>query len=100
VEPKLGAFWGFFSAEELRRGQLLGNFSFKKEQTASITAAMGGATFGAMTLVLQGHRSWREAGGDTAELMMRSIGVAPSEALALSQTEFDPLPRIMYFDMA
>ncbi|MGO4832562.1 TetR/AcrR family transcriptional regulator [Rhizobiaceae sp. 2RAB30] len=99
-EPKLGEFWGKIPAEELRKGLKSGRFSFEREQVASITAAAGGATFGAMTLVLQGHRTWRQAGSDTAELMLRSIGVERVEARTLANLDFDALPRIALFQAA
>lgn len=99
ARPKLGEFWGVLPAQELRRGLAAGRFAFRTEQVASITAAAGGATFGAMTLVLHGHRTWRQAGSDTAELLLRSIGIDQIEARRLSQTEFDPLPRMSVFDL-
>jgi AcrR family transcriptional regulator len=94
LEPKLGAFWGGIPAEELRKGLASGRFAFDREQVASIAAAAGGATFGAIALVLQGHRTWRQAGSDTAELMLRAIGIERSEAHALANLDLEPLPRL------
>lgn len=99
-EPKLGEFWGKIPAEELRKGHKSGRFAFDREQVASITASAGGATFGAMTLVLQGHRTWRQAGSDTAELMLRAVGIERQEARTLSRIEIEPLPRIAVFQAA
>lgn len=99
-EPKLGEFWGKVPADELRRGLQIGRFVFEREQVASITAAAGGATFGAMTLVLQGHRTWRQAGSDVAELMLRSIGIERTEARTLANLEIDALPKMVMFDAA
>lgn len=100
AEPKLGEFWGGIPAEELRRGLAEGRFDFKREQVASITASAGGATFGVMTLVLNGHRTWRQAGSDTAELMLRSIGIDREEAIEIATTDLEPLPRMVVFDAA
>ncbi|MGR3454726.1 TetR/AcrR family transcriptional regulator [Pseudooceanicola sp.] len=100
IEPKLGAFWGRIPAEELRRGIDTGRFDIRPDQIVSICGMMGGATFGAMTLVLNGHRTWREAGSDTAETMLRGLGIARREARRLAQTEFEPLPRMALFDAA
>jgi AcrR family transcriptional regulator len=93
LEPKLGAFWGGIPAEEVRNGLALGRFVLKREQIASFTAAAGGATFGAIALVLHGHRTWRQAGSDTAELMLRSLGIARAEAHALANLDLGPLRR-------
>lgn len=99
-EPRLGEFWGTTPAAVLRTGRASGRFDFAPEQVASITAASGGATFGAMTLILGGHRTWRQVGADTAELVLRSVGIGRDEARALALAEIDPLPRIDQLDAA
>ena len=100
LEPRLGSFWGTMPAEELRRGLISGRFSIHRDQVASITASAGGATFGAMTLVLDGHRTWRQAGSDTAEIILRGLGVERAEAREITQRELDPLPKMAVFDAA
>ncbi len=100
AEPKLGEFWGKIPAEELRNGLKIGRFTFEREQVASITASAGGATFGTMTLVLHGHRTWRQAGSDTAELMLRAVGIDRAEARDLANIEIEPLPRVAFFQAA
>lgn len=100
LEPRLGSFWGTMPAEELRRGLISGRFSFHRDQVASLTASAGGATFGAMTLVLDGHRTWRQAGSDTAEIILRGLGLDRAEAREITQRELDPLPRMTVFDAA
>ena len=97
AEPKLGAFWGKTPAEELRRGLAAGRFDIAEDQIPSICAAMGGATFGALSQVLQGYRAWREAGGDTSELVLRGLGLSRREAHRLSHTPFESLPRLTAF---
>lgn len=100
MEPVLGAFWGTMPAEELRRGIASGRFSIHRDQVASITATAGGASFGAMTLVLDGHRTWRQAGSDTAEVILRGVGLEKTEAKEITQRELEPLPRSGVFDAA
>ena len=100
LEPRLGSFWGTMPADELRRGLVSGRFNFNRDQVASITASAGGATFGAMTLVLDGRRTWRQAGSDTAEVILRGIGIEKAEARIITQMELDPLPRMSVFDAA
>ncbi|WP_146346544.1 TetR/AcrR family transcriptional regulator [Phaeobacter marinintestinus] len=99
-EPRLGSYWRYAPAEELRKGLASGRFEFAPEQVASITATFGGATFGAMTLILNGNRTWRQAGTDTAELLLRSVGLPRDEARILASTEISPLPRIEIFKAA
>lgn len=100
IEPSLGSFWAEMPAEELRRGLISGRFTFHRDQVASITATAGGATFGAMTLVLDGRRTWRTAGADTAEIILRGVGLDRTEARDITQCELDPLPRLTVFDAA
>lgn len=98
MEPKLGSFWAEMPAVELRRGLASGRFQFQRDQVASITATAGGGSFGAMTLVLNGHRTWRQAGGDAAEIILRGIGIEPAEARKITQNELEPLPRMTAFN--
>ncbi|GHF35519.1 TetR/AcrR family transcriptional regulator [Seohaeicola zhoushanensis] len=98
MEPRLGNFWSEMPAAELRRGLAAGRFRFHRDQVASITATAGGATFGAMSLVLDGRRTWRQAGSDTAEIILRGIGIDLAEASEITQRELNPLPHIFVFD--
>lgn len=100
LDTRIGQFWGRMPADELRRGLIAGRFNIHRDQVASITASAGGATFGAMTLVLDGHRTWRQAGSDSAEIILRGIGIDRAEARSITQKELDPLPRVAVFDAA
>jgi hypothetical protein len=48
------------------------------------TMLVQGRAMGAMSLVLEGHQGWREAGSATAELLLRAFGIAPGD---LGRTE-------------
>ncbi|TCK04303.1 TetR/AcrR family transcriptional regulator [Marinobacterium mangrovicola] len=98
IDPKIGAFWGRMPAAELRRGVESGRFSFEMKQLASVAATVGGSTLGAMSLVLDGHRTWRQAGSETAEIVLRGIGIDPAEAKQIAEKELAPLPRLSVFD--
>ena len=98
MEPRLGSFWAEMPTQELRRGLASGRFIFHRDQVPSITATAGGATLGAMSLVLDGRRAWRQAGTDTAEFVLRGIGISRAEARDITRKELDPLPRLSVFD--
>lgn len=100
LEPRLGSFWADMPAQELRRGLASGRFAIHRNQIASITATAGGATFGAMSLVLDGRRTWREAGSDTAEIILRGLGIEKAEARNITQVDLDPLPGVEVFAAA
>ena len=53
-----------------------------------------------MTLVLEGHRTWRQAGSDTAEIILRGVGIDKNEAREITQRELEGLPRLSVFDAA
>lgn len=79
-------------AGDLREGLEKGRYGFRAEQLPSVIAFVSATTLAAMSLVLNGDKTWREAGSDAAEFMLRSIGIAPQEARALATTDLRPLP--------
>lgn len=93
LEPRLGMFWGRMPAGELRRGIAAGRFALRPEQVPSAAATAGGATFGAISIVLDGRRAWREAGADAAEIVLRGVGIGRREAIAITRQDLPALPR-------
>lgn len=81
-------------AQDLRDGLARGRYSFRPEQLEAVIGFVGATTLAAMSLVLNGEKTWREAGSDAAEMMLRAIGVAPEEALALARSELPALPVV------
>ena len=94
IDPRLGEFWGKMPNQLLRQGLDSGRFHYREAQIHSITALGGGAVMGATALVLGGIMTWRKSGSDTAELMLRSVGIEAEEARTLSTIPFAPLPRL------
>ena len=37
-------------------------------------------------------RTWRDMGSDTAELLLRALGLEPAEARSIARSELPPLP--------
>lgn len=94
IDPRLGKFWGKLPHQLLRTGLEQGRFAYRPDQIHSVTALGGGAVMGATSLVLGGLLTWRKSGSDTAELILRSVGIPEEEAHALSTIPFEPLPRV------
>lgn len=67
-------------------------FSFREDQLAGVMGMIGGTVLSAMVLVLDGHRGWRDAGSDAAEMVLRALGVPPGEALEFATKELPVLP--------
>lgn len=67
-------------------------YSFRPEQLPSVMGMIGGSVLVASMLVLQGHKTWRDAGSDTAEFVLRALGVPPEEARTIATQELPLLP--------
>jgi AcrR family transcriptional regulator len=78
--------------QDLRQGVEEGRFDLRPDQLASAVTVMSGSVLAAMSLVLEGHRTWRDAGSDTAELVLRALGRPADEARTLATTDLPPLP--------
>jgi hypothetical protein len=52
---------------------------------------IGGSVMGAMALVLDGHETWRNAGFDAAEFILRALGVPENDAKAYAVAELPAL---------
>lgn len=86
-EKSLQGMWAGPPMRDLLAGIEVGQYSIGPEQVPAAIAMMAGSVLGAMFLVLEGHKSWREAGSDTAELVLRAFGVPPDDARAIASAE-------------
>ena len=81
-------------------GMSLGRYDFKAEQLQSVIALVAGSVLSAMFLVLEGHSTWREAGSDAAELLLRGMGIPPQEARSIASSELPNLPELPQLQQA
>lgn len=61
---------------------------------AQIPAALGvlaGSTLSAILMVVEGIKTWREAGSETAEIVLRGFGMKPREATKIARAELPSL---------
>lgn len=70
-------------------------YSFRPEQLLSVVSMISAVVLGAMFLVLEGHKTWRDAGSDAAELVLRALGV---DAESAQQIAALPLPSLLPLD--
>ncbi|MAD45431.1 MAG: TetR family transcriptional regulator [Oceanospirillaceae bacterium] len=106
-EPAWGNFisrFGFSSAALRRLGsgapvQILmdgvqsGQYRIRADQLSAVITMIGSSVLGAIYLVREGLRTWRDAGTDCAELLLRALGVSEEQARALATAELLPLPE-------
>lgn len=77
--------------EDVMRGISEGQFHLRPEQVPSAVGLISGSVLSAMLLVLEGHRTWRDAGQDTAELVLRAMGLTPAKARKIAAAELPAL---------
>lgn len=71
-----------------------GRYTFRSEQLASVLAMVGGTVLSAMRMVQEGHKTWRDAGSDAAELVLRAMGLPATEAQTIAAAELPLLPAL------
>ncbi|MCY1359660.1 Bacterial regulatory protein, tetR family [compost metagenome] len=105
-EPQWGAFLNRFALSDsslremfysqatadLLQGLQQGRYRFRQEQLIAVISLVSCSTLGAMFLVGEGIKAWREAGSDTAELVLKALGVNDEEAHRMATSELPALP--------
>lgn len=87
----LQSMWSGPPVVDLMRGIEQGRYTCRLEQLPSVVAMIAGSVLGAIFLVLEGHRTWRDASMDTVELLLVALGVPREEARALASAELPAL---------
>lgn len=80
-------------AMDLQDGLKAGRYGFDPGRFVTMLAVVAGSCLSAMFLVLEGHKTWREAGSDTAEFALRGLGLPAEEAAAIANVELPSLSR-------
>ncbi|MCE4539134.1 TetR/AcrR family transcriptional regulator [Pelomonas sp. P7] len=84
----LQAMWNGPPLADVKKGMDVGRYAVRQEQLSAVAAMAAGTVIGSIVLVLEGHRTWRDAGTDAAELVLAALGVPREEARALATAEF------------
>ena len=71
-----------------------GRYRISADQVLGAMAMIAGTVLASMLLVLEGHRTWRDAGTDAADLVLRGMGLSEEEACAIARSELPPLPDL------
>ncbi len=106
-EPSWGLFvcrFGF-NAPALRRlgagvliklllsGMERGHYSLRPDQLSSMVVMISSSVIGSMYLVREGLRTWRDAGSDCAELVLRALGLPAEQARSVAQQPLLAMPE-------
>ncbi len=89
---QLREVWQGQPMKDLLAGIESGRYSIAREQLTTATAMLAGSVLGACLLVQEGYRGWREAGMETAELVLRAFGIEAEEARRLASADLPDLP--------
>ncbi|MDG9930583.1 MULTISPECIES: TetR/AcrR family transcriptional regulator [unclassified Pseudomonas] len=88
------ALWDGPPVRDVLEGLASQRYSFRQDQLLSAIGLIAGAVLSAISLVLQGHKTWRDAGADTAEFVLRGLGVPADEARAFATAPLPELPTL------
>lgn len=88
----LQQMWNGPPMHDLLSGLASDKYNFRQDQLQSAMGMIGGSVLFAALLVLQGHKTWRDAGSDTAEFVLRALGVPADVAQTIAVQELPLLP--------
>lgn len=94
-DASLQEIWTGQPATDLQEGLDSGRFGFQTEQLTSVIGMLAGVVLGAIFLVLEGQKTWREAGTDAAEFFLVAAGVPRNEARALAGGDLPALSLVV-----
>lgn len=93
-EQAMQSLWLGQPALDLQAGLESGRCQFRPDQLPSVISFVAAGVLGAISLVLDGHRTWRDAGVDAVEFCLRAVGVSAEEAARLANSDLPPLQAI------
>jgi AcrR family transcriptional regulator len=88
----LQTMWNGPPMADLVLGLSKHRYDFEPEHLASVVALITGTTLAAMFSMLSGYKKWEDAGSEAAQLVLRSLGVAPADARRIATKKLPPLP--------
>jgi AcrR family transcriptional regulator len=88
----LQTMWNGPPMADLVLGLSKHRYDFPPQQVASVVALIAGSTLASMFSMLSGYKNWQDAGSECAQLVLRSLGVPPAEALRIATRPLPPLP--------
>ncbi|MEM7137340.1 MAG: TetR family transcriptional regulator [Myxococcota bacterium] len=90
----LQAVWTGAPMADVLTGMTSSRYALSAEQLPGVMAMIAGTVLTSMLLVLEGHQTWRQAGTDAAELVLRALGLPQDEAREIANADLPPLPEL------
>ncbi|CAA0092193.1 putative HTH-type transcriptional regulator [Zhongshania aliphaticivorans] len=90
----LRELWTGPPSEDIQAAVEAGEFNLDLNAIPSAVALLGGATLTGILLVLDGLKTWREAGIESAELTLRAFGLDAQQAKKIANSPLTELKEI------
>lgn len=90
----LRKIWTGPPMQDFMLGLSTNRYHFRAEQTIAALGLLGGTTLSGILLVLEGLATWRDAGSDAAELILKACGISAEEARQMATAELPPLVEL------
>jgi AcrR family transcriptional regulator len=91
ASDSLRRIWAGSPLKDLELGIEKKRYQIAETQIPSALGMLAGSTLSAALMVLEGVKTWRDAGSETAELVLRGLGVKASEARRIAHAELPAL---------
>jgi AcrR family transcriptional regulator len=88
----LQSMWNGPPMADLVLGLSKRRYDFPPEQLPSVVGLITGSTIAAMFTMLNGYKTWQDAGSETAQLVLRSLGLSAAEARRVATKKLPPVP--------
>ncbi|HVP85843.1 MAG TPA: TetR family transcriptional regulator [Rhizomicrobium sp.] len=78
-------------SRDIAQGVETGRIKIDHAKIPAYVAMLTGTTIAAMNSVIRGEQTWRDAGSNAAELLLRAAGISAAEARRIAIRELPPL---------
>ncbi|PWR18302.1 TetR/AcrR family transcriptional regulator [Zavarzinia compransoris] len=95
TNKSLREIWSGPPVQDLTLGVTGGRYAIAEDEIPAALGVIAGSTLAAIVLVLDGLRTWRDAGTEVAAMVLCSLGIARDEARGLASR---PLPDLAVLD--
>lgn len=91
----LRTMWADSPINDIQQGIQNGEFKIDHSFLYSLLGMIAGSVLSAILMVLEGHKTWRDSGSETATLVLRAMGVDEDRIAPMAYCELPPLPELL-----
>ncbi|WP_228199160.1 hypothetical protein [Acinetobacter cumulans] len=79
---------------DVQKGLDSARYNIEGKQIFAVMSMIAGTVLSSMFLVLEGFKTWREIGSESAELILRALGLDSAEAQHIANIELPNLKEV------